>query len=75
MLFLKSIYPCLLISHFLIRLRLHPASPRTDRIAIEDDVIPLSKPIIGPNGEKINSIAVKAGQVGPSVLRPILFSS
>lgn len=44
-------------------LRLHPASPRTDRIALQNDVIPLSTPIQTPGGRTITEIPVKAGQV------------
>lgn len=45
------------------RLRLHPAAPRTDRVALEDDVIPLSNPIHLSDGRTINALPVKAGQV------------
>ncbi|OBZ67495.1 11-oxo-beta-amyrin 30-oxidase [Grifola frondosa] len=44
-------------------LRMHPASPQTERVALKDDVIPLSKPIQTANGETLSSIRVKAGQV------------
>ncbi|TFY82726.1 hypothetical protein EWM64_g1280 [Hericium alpestre] len=44
-------------------LRLHPASPHTERIALEDDVIPLDKPIRTSDGRTITSLEVKAGQV------------
>ncbi|KIY51555.1 cytochrome P450 [Fistulina hepatica ATCC 64428] len=44
-------------------LRLHPASPRTDRIATEDDVLPQSKPIVTRLGESISSIHIKKGQI------------
>ncbi|KAI0665798.1 cytochrome P450 [Trametes maxima] len=44
-------------------LRLHPASPQTERIALRDDVIPLSKPIVKASGEIISSVRVRAGQV------------
>ncbi|KAL0066804.1 hypothetical protein AAF712_006203 [Marasmius tenuissimus] len=44
-------------------LRMHAASPRTDRIALVDDVIPLSKPMTTTSGEKITSIPIKAGQI------------
>ncbi|KAI0676401.1 cytochrome P450 [Trametes maxima] len=44
-------------------LRLHPASPQTERVALRDDVIPLSKPIVKASGEIISSVRVRAGQV------------
>ncbi|KAF9068335.1 cytochrome P450 [Rhodocollybia butyracea] len=44
-------------------LRLHPVGPPTDRIAVHDDVIPLSQPIHTGNGEIISSLTIKAGQV------------
>ncbi|OJT08114.1 hypothetical protein TRAPUB_969 [Trametes pubescens] len=44
-------------------LRLHPASPQTERVALRDDVIPLSKPITTAAGETLSSIRVRAGQV------------
>ncbi|PBK80614.1 cytochrome P450 [Armillaria gallica] len=44
-------------------LRVHPAAPRTDRIALEDDVIPLSQPLTTVDGKTVSSIAIKAGQV------------
>ncbi|KAK0452044.1 cytochrome P450 [Desarmillaria tabescens] len=52
-------------------LRLHPAGPRTDRIALEDDVLPLSQPLTTTDGNVVSSIAIKAGQVFqiPSVVQ------
>ncbi|KAF9019110.1 cytochrome P450 [Hymenopellis radicata] len=44
-------------------LRLHAASPRTDRVALEDDVIPFGKTVTTANGEVITSLPIKAGQV------------
>lgn len=44
-------------------LRIHPAAPRTERIALEDDVIPLSQPLTTVDGKTVSSIAIKAGQV------------
>jgi len=44
-------------------LRLHPASPQTERVALQDDVIPLRKPISTTDGKSITSLRVKAGQV------------
>lgn len=48
---------------WLYRLRLHGAVPRTDRLALEDDVIPLSKPVHTAGGRTLTSILIKAGQV------------
>ncbi|KAK0189637.1 cytochrome P450 [Armillaria mellea] len=45
------------------RLRLHAPSPRTDRVALEDDVIPFSRPIVTANGHAITSLPIKAGQI------------
>ncbi|GBE83842.1 predicted protein [Sparassis crispa] len=45
-------------------LRLHPASPITERVALKDDVIPLNKPIRTSDGQTVSSISVKAGQAG-----------
>lgn len=45
------------------RLRLHPAAPRTDRVALEDDIIPLSNSLHTSDGRTINSLPIKAGQV------------
>ncbi|KAF9022379.1 cytochrome P450 [Hymenopellis radicata] len=44
-------------------LRLHAASPRTDRVALEDDLIPFGKTVTTANGEVITSLPIKAGQV------------
>ncbi|KAL0567061.1 hypothetical protein V5O48_014934 [Marasmius crinis-equi] len=44
-------------------LRMHAASPRTDRIALVDDIIPLSRPIKTSSGETVTSLPIKAGQV------------
>ncbi|KAI0648755.1 cytochrome P450 [Trametes meyenii] len=44
-------------------LRLHPAAPQTERVALKDDVIPLSTPITTTSGEKLASVSVRAGQV------------
>ncbi|THH19339.1 hypothetical protein EW146_g1797 [Bondarzewia mesenterica] len=47
-------------------LRLHPAAPRTERVALQDDVIPLSKPIRTSDGKTLTSLHVKAGQASDS---------
>ncbi|EIM87146.1 cytochrome P450 [Stereum hirsutum FP-91666 SS1] len=44
-------------------LRLHPAAPRTDRVALENDIIPLSTPIHTSDGRIITSVPIKAGQI------------
>jgi cytochrome P450 len=44
-------------------LRLHPASPQTERVCLTEDVIPLSKPVRGTDGTMMTSIRVKPGQV------------
>ena len=44
-------------------LRLHPASPQTERVALRDDVIPLSTPIRTAKGETMTSVRVRKGQV------------
>ncbi|KAF9072901.1 cytochrome P450 [Rhodocollybia butyracea] len=45
-------------------LRLHPVGPVTERVALQDDVIPLSQAIrSGPSGDIVSSITIKAGQV------------
>ncbi|EIM88819.1 cytochrome P450 [Stereum hirsutum FP-91666 SS1] len=44
-------------------LRVYPASPHTERINLEDDVIPLSKPITTTDGRKITSYHAKAGTI------------
>ncbi|KAI0732667.1 cytochrome P450 [Fomitopsis betulina] len=44
-------------------LRLHPASPQTERVALQDDVIPLAKPVRLADGKTVTSIRVETGQV------------
>ncbi|KZT71850.1 cytochrome P450 [Daedalea quercina L-15889] len=44
-------------------LRLHPASPQTERVVLKDDVIPLAKPVQRPDGRTLTALRVKAGQV------------
>ncbi|KAF9072897.1 cytochrome P450 [Rhodocollybia butyracea] len=44
-------------------LRLHPVTRPAERIAVQDDMIPLSQTILTENGEPLSSFAVKAGQV------------
>ncbi|KAF8557930.1 cytochrome P450 [Imleria badia] len=42
-------------------LRLHPVAPQVFRVAREDDVLPLSKPILTESGEMINEVLVPKG--------------
>jgi len=42
---------------------LYPASARNEKVAAEDDVLPLREPIRGADGSWMKSIAVKKGQV------------
>ncbi|KDQ07703.1 hypothetical protein BOTBODRAFT_38602 [Botryobasidium botryosum FD-172 SS1] len=44
-------------------LRMFPAGPSTERIAAEDDALPLRKPIQTPDGRTLTSIRIKRGQV------------
>ncbi|KDQ07701.1 hypothetical protein BOTBODRAFT_166749 [Botryobasidium botryosum FD-172 SS1] len=44
-------------------LRMFPAAPSTERIAAEDDILPLRKPIQTPDGRTLTSIHIKRGQV------------
>ncbi|TDL25126.1 cytochrome P450 [Rickenella mellea] len=44
-------------------LRLHPASPQTERVALKDDVLPLHTPIKTPDGKALTSLCIKKGQV------------
>ncbi|KAI0800950.1 cytochrome P450 [Fomes fomentarius] len=43
-------------------LRVHPIVFNLQRVAVKDDIIPLSEPITTVNGEVIDAIPVKAGQ-------------
>ncbi|CAK5267275.1 unnamed protein product [Mycena citricolor] len=44
-------------------LRMFPAEPIMDRLAYEDDIIPLSEPVLDRHGRKIDCIPVRKGQV------------
>ncbi|KAG8799766.1 hypothetical protein FRC16_004399 [Serendipita sp. 398] len=44
-------------------LRMFPASARNEKVAAEDDILPLREPIRGADGCWMNSIPVKKGQV------------
>ncbi|KAF8162807.1 cytochrome P450 [Crassisporium funariophilum] len=50
-------------------LRVHAPVPMTSRVAMQDDILPLSAPIRGKNGEMLDGIRVKKGQ---TLLVPIL---
>ncbi|KAF8173850.1 cytochrome P450 [Mycena galopus ATCC 62051] len=52
-------------------LRMHPALPKTPRLASQDDVIPLGTPIVTPSGETISSITVAKGTVIVEPIRAI----
>lgn len=43
-------------------LRIHPIVFHLQRVAVKDDIIPLSEPITSATGEVLNAIPVKAGQ-------------
>ncbi|KAK7043905.1 hypothetical protein VNI00_008071 [Paramarasmius palmivorus] len=43
-------------------LRLHPPGAYMDRVAVKDDIVPLSTPIKTPSGEVLHSLRVRAGQ-------------
>ncbi|ESK84361.1 cytochrome p450 [Moniliophthora roreri MCA 2997] len=43
-------------------LRLHPPGAYMDRVAVKDDVVPLSTPITTPSGEVLHSLRIRAGQ-------------
>ncbi|KAJ6544347.1 cytochrome P450 [Mycena capillaripes] len=51
-------------------LRLHPPMGDTTRLAVEDDVIPLSSPIMAKSGETVTSVRVAKGTV---VIAPIQY--
>jgi len=42
-------------------LRLHPAATDIKRVAAEDDVLPLTKPVVGVSGKVYNELPVPAG--------------
>ncbi|KAL1702663.1 cytochrome P450 [Schizophyllum commune] len=44
-------------------LRVHPASPQTERVAMRDDVLPLSRPIRMRDGRVVDRVAVGKDQV------------
>ncbi|KAF7351564.1 Cytochrome P450 [Mycena sanguinolenta] len=44
-------------------LRLYPAVPLSDRIVLEDTIIPLGESVISSKGERINQIPVRKGEI------------
>ncbi|KAG8882510.1 hypothetical protein FRB97_008136 [Tulasnella sp. 331] len=45
-------------------LRLYPSVDHTERVALQDDILPLSVPVKDPkSGKEINSVRIRAGQV------------
>jgi hypothetical protein len=52
----------ILINEYIVSLRLYPAVPVLERVAMKDDILPLGKPIETPNGP-VNRIPIQAGQV------------
>ncbi|KAJ7185765.1 cytochrome P450 [Mycena filopes] len=44
-------------------LRLHPPSPETQRMAAEDDILPLSTPLESASGAEVNTLVVRKGSV------------
>ncbi|KAF7354641.1 Cytochrome P450 4F12 [Mycena sanguinolenta] len=52
-------------------LRMHPALKKTPRLASQDDVIPLSTPIVTATGETVSSITVAKGTVIVEPIRAI----
>ena len=43
---------------------MYPAGPYIDRVALQDDVIPLSRPIRTSDGKELTELRIRAGQVG-----------
>jgi len=43
-------------------LRMHPSGPYIDRVALQDDVIPLSRPIRTLDGKELTELRIRAGQ-------------
>ncbi|KAG6852670.1 hypothetical protein C0991_010038 [Blastosporella zonata] len=52
-------------------LRLHPPVSDTNRIAADDDIIPLSTPIVTASGEELSSIIIKKGTPVTAPIRAI----
>ncbi|KAJ3514176.1 hypothetical protein NLJ89_g2524 [Agrocybe chaxingu] len=43
-------------------LRLHTPVPSTIRVAVQDDILPLSEPVQGANGQMVHEIRIRKGQ-------------
>ncbi|KAH0588302.1 hypothetical protein H2248_004163 [Termitomyces sp. 'cryptogamus'] len=52
-------------------LRLHPPVTDTNAVAAEDDIIPLSNPIVTATGESVSSIVVRRGTTVTAPIRTI----
>ncbi|KAF8968276.1 cytochrome P450 [Flammula alnicola] len=50
-------------------LRVHAPVPATSRVAVQDDILPLSKPIMDKYGNKLDAIKIRKGE---TILIPIL---
>lgn len=44
-------------------LRLYPPVPYVERVAGEDDVLPLRHPVVAPSGEPLYDLPIRKGQV------------
>ena len=44
-------------------LRFHPAIPRIERMASQDDVLPLSKPVLTNYGDMIDEVLIPKGTI------------
>ncbi|KAN0081681.1 Cytochrome P450 [Tylopilus felleus] len=42
-------------------LRIHPSAPQSFRIALQDDILPLSKPILTESGDMLNEVHIPKG--------------
>lgn len=45
------------------RLRMFVPAAETERVALQDDVIPLKTPVLTADGKVLNSIRIRKGQV------------
>jgi len=55
-------------------LRLHPPVTETVRMAAEDDIIPLSSPVVTSAGQTITSVMIKKGSIVASPIRAMNMS-
>ncbi|KAJ6487990.1 cytochrome P450 [Mycena sanguinolenta] len=58
-------YDALPLLNAIIRetLRMYPVEPLTDRVALQDAVIPLGEPLTTVKGERISSIPIRKGEI------------